>query len=114
MITANDVLNKLEKLDSKKGSGPDLDRLVNNYRPISKLSCAGKIFESLITDLIVYIYKSDIIPQQHGFLEGRSTVTNLFNCKDYILSAFESGNEVYPIYTDFEKVFDRVVHNYLW
>ncbi|XP_028170917.1 inositol 1,4,5-trisphosphate receptor-like [Ostrinia furnacalis] len=47
---------------------------------------------------------------QHGFLRGRSTVSNLSVFTNYVLEHMEGGGQVDVIYTDFEKAFDRVDH----
>ena len=50
---------------------------VSNYRPIAKLSAIPKLFEAMITKSVMFNIKSIICPQQHGFMGGRSTTTNL-------------------------------------
>lgn len=82
--------------------------LVDNYRPISKISIFSKIFESIVSDKIYFPIKSVIIPEQHGFVSGRSTTTNLLILEEYILNAFGEGLQVDVVYTDFSKAFDRV------
>ncbi|BES89632.1 Retrotransposon protein [Nesidiocoris tenuis] len=55
-----------------------------------------------------------LIPEQHGFLSGRSTVTNLMVFQDYILEAFRRGRQVDCVYTDFSKCFDKIPHPQLF
>ena len=50
---------------------------VRNYRPISILSTIPKLLEKLIMSQIAPVFRSVIIPEQDGFCEGRSTVSNL-------------------------------------
>ncbi|MBV2145457.1 MAG: reverse transcriptase family protein, partial [Wolbachia endosymbiont of Pissodes strobi] len=54
-----------------------------------------------------------IINEQHGFIGGRSTVTNLTVLSNYVLEALERRCQVDAIYTDFSKAFDRVNINIL-
>ena len=56
--------------------------LVTMYRPISKLSIFGKIFEKIVSEQIYCAVKHHIIPQQHGFTRGRSVETNLISFTD--------------------------------
>ena len=59
----------------KKGSKGD----PGNYRPISLTCILCKIMEGLVRDaMIEFILSNNLIcPAQHGFLPGRSTLTNL-------------------------------------
>lgn len=50
---------------------------INNYRPISILSNFSKTFEMLLYNFISFNIKHYISPCQHGFVSGRSTITNL-------------------------------------
>jgi len=51
---------------------------VMNYRPISRISILPKIFLKIINDKLYPILKNIII-DEHGFLTGRSKITNLAN-----------------------------------
>lgn len=93
----------------KKGSRS----LIDNYRPISILNCISKVFEKLVYKQIYPLISRGIPYSQHGFVKGRSTVSNLALFSDYVLNEMEGGGQVDVIYTDFEKAFDRVDHNIL-
>jgi hypothetical protein len=57
-----------------------------------------------------------ISDEQHGFVGGRSTVTSLWGSlgfSDFVLSEMEDGLQVYAVYTDFLKAFDRMNHELL-
>lgn len=90
----------------KKGSKND----ISNYRPIAKLSSIPKLFESIVYDSLYFHCKSIFSPQQHGFLKGRSTTTNLTEFVSKTLQTLEEGNEVDVITTDFSKAFDKICH----
>lgn len=81
-----------------------------NYRPISILSCLGKLFESLVYDTLYYHIKPFLSPRQHGFVSNRSTTSNLLEYKNYICHAFAKTSQVDSVYTDFSKAFDKVNH----
>lgn len=84
-----------------------------NYRPISLLSCVAKVFESVVYDHLFNQVKSSLSEQQHGFVKGKSIVSNLLEYKNYLCSAFAMRGQVDSIYTDFRKAFDKVNHSLL-
>lgn len=91
----------------KKGSKSDID----NYRPIAKLSCIPKSFESIIYSSLSETCKSIISPNQHGFVPNKSTTTNLLEFSSDIIGAFISKSQVDCVYTDFSKAFDKLSHS---
>lgn len=86
---------------------------VSNYRSIVKLPTIGKFFESLINKRIKCQIANKISIRQHGFVNKRSTSTNIMEFADFALNAMEGGNQIDVLYTDFLKAFDRVVHRIL-
>ena len=93
----------------KKGDSDD----VQNYRPISLLSVFAKIFESLICPLVTSLISPQLVTQQHGFRNRKSTTTNLVHYVNQISELMDSGAQVDSIYTDFSSAFDRVDHKIL-
>lgn len=91
--------------------GPKND--IQNYRPISKLCLLAKILERLVFNQLYSNIKCTFIPQQHGFLKGRSTVSNLVTLNEYLTSNMENGFQIDVVYTDYSKAFDRIDHNIL-
>lgn len=87
--------------------------LVTNYRAIVKMPTIGKLFESMINKRIKEIIAQKITPRQHGFVNNRSTSTNVVEFVDFSLNNIESGNQIDVLYTDFLKAFDRVDHRIL-
>lgn len=90
----------------KKGRKND----VSNYRPVARLSAIPKIFEALVTTAIAFNVKSIICPEQHGFVAGRSTTTNLLDFVTYCFDKFNCKSQVDCIFTDFSKAFDKLSH----
>lgn len=86
---------------------------VCNYRPIANLAAIGKLFESIVVDVLYFHCKSLIGPFQHGFTKGRSTSTNLTEFTSSVIGCLENGKQVDCIYTDFSKAFDRLSHKIL-
>ena len=50
---------------------------------------------------------------QHGFLPGKSCVTNLIEYLEALLKQLDNGHAVDVIYLDFAKAFDKVPHQRL-
>ena len=84
----------------------------SNYRPISLTSIFSKIMERVITvRLLSYCKQHGLISkQQHGFMNKRSTVSNLLDCLDDWTCALMNRDSVVVAYIDFQKAFDSVCH----
>ena len=82
--------------------------LAKNYRPIFLLCILSKCFERCVFN---HCY-SHISPQlyylQHGFLKGRSTITQLLQVYHEVINAIAEGKEIHVIYLEFAKAFDKV------
>lgn len=50
---------------------------------------------------------------QHGFVPGKSTLSNLFSVTDLITSSLDKGKNIDVIYLDFQKAFDKISHKIL-
>ena len=83
-----------------------------NYRPISLTSIACKIMESLVKDAItIHVRFNQLLSdKQHGFISGRSTVTQLLSYLDMCVESIVDGSVIDSIYLDFAKAFDTVPH----
>lgn len=84
-----------------------------NYRGISILSNFAKVFEASVYTYIYSDIKNSISIYQHGFMEKRSTVSNLACLTQYISESLDNRGQVDVVYTDFSKAFDRIDHNLL-
>ena len=89
--------------------------LPENYRPISLTSILCKVMESFIRDAVLeHMTRHDLLtPKQHGFIAGRSTVTQLLVYLDKCADMVARGSVVDSIYLDFQKAFDTVPHRRL-
>ena len=54
-----------------------------------------------------------IRPSQHGFMKGRSCLTNLISSYDLVTRLVDEGKAVDVIYLDFSKAFAIVSHSIL-
>ena len=86
-----------------------------NYRPISLTSIVCKLMEKFIKRAVLdYLLENDLLSkQQHGFINGRSTVTQLLRYLDECIEEISDGYVVDTIYLDFSKAFDTVPHERL-
>ena len=52
-----------------------------------------------------------IRPSQHGFMKGRSCLTNPISFYDLVTHLVDEGKAVDGVYLDFSKAFDTVSHS---
>jgi hypothetical protein len=88
-------------------------RDVSCYRGISILSAIPKLFEKMVCNTITPVVPPVISDEQHGFVKGCSTVSNLVQFTNVVIGEIEDGWQVDGVYTDFSKAFDRVFHGLL-
>ena len=95
----------------KKGSKSN----TGNYRPVSLTCVLCKVMESILRDEIVsHLNKYNLIrTSQHGFMAGRSCLTNLLEYLEKLTSLVDQGHAVDIVYLDFAKAFDKVPHQRL-
>ena len=95
----------------KKGS----KSIAENYRPISLTSLVCKLMETMIKkEIMTHLTENNLLsPRQFGFINGRSTVTQLLKYLDCCIDKVVRGNVVDCIYLDFAKAFDTVPHKRL-
>lgn len=86
---------------------------VENYRPIAVLPAPAKVFEQILHSCLWSHLSTFINPSQHGFIPKKSIITNLLTFNNFVLNAFEHGNQIDAVYTDFRKAFDKVDHEIL-
>ena len=84
--------------------------LQSNYRPISLISCVGKIMERVIYKHVYnYLHQNKLIYEyQSGFLPKHSTVHQLLEIYNSILNSLEKKEANCFVFCDFSKAFDKV------
>jgi hypothetical protein len=86
---------------------------MSNYPGIAILSTVGKLFELLVYRYMYEYLKDQLADCQHGFVKGRSAVSNLLVYSSFVLKSIEDGCQVDSIYTEFSKSLDKVLHRLL-
>ncbi|GAB0183678.1 cadherin-20 [Grus japonensis] len=86
-----------------------------SYRPVSLISVPGKVVEQIIFSHITrHVQDNQVIrPSQHGFMKGRSCLTNLISFCDKVTHLVDEGKAVDVVYLDFSKAFDTISHSIL-
>ena len=86
-----------------------------NYRPVSLTSVVCKLLEHIVKEQIVaFLNEGHIVSRkQHGFVKGRSCLTNLLEVFEHWTSCSDEGYGVDVVYLDYRKAFDTVPHQRL-
>ena len=84
-----------------------------NYRPVSLTCVLCKMFETFLREHIIDYVSLVITEKQHGFLKGRSCLSNLLETIEKANEYMYEGNCVDILYFDFSKAFDTVPHHRL-
>ena len=89
--------------------------VTGNYRPVSLTSVIGKMMESIVRDRLVkyMMVHYHFCDPQHGFVPGRSCMTQLITTLELWSEILYSGAPIDAIYLDFRKAFDTVPHQRL-
>ena len=89
--------------------GKDLEE-PNGYRPISLLSCVGKLMERIINGRLTWHLEENklLTPHQAGFRKYRSTEDQITYIAQEIEDAFQEKKHTLAVWIDLEKAFDKV------
>lgn len=92
------------------------DNLPENYRPITLLSCMGKLFTSILSKrLNTYADQQNILNEnQGGFRSNYSTIDNIFTLHSLIELSSMLKKKMYCAFIDFRAAFDNVWRVGLW
>ena len=86
----------------------------NNYRGISLLSIASKIFACILLDRLL-ILAEDILPEsQCGFRPSRRTIDMIFCARQLQEKSLEQQQPIMFIFWDLKKAFDKVPRPAMW
>ena len=89
---------------------------LENYRPISLLSCLGKLFTLIINNrLNEYADSCDLISDcQAGFRKGFSTSDNIFTIYWLINNLLKTKRKLFCAFIDLKAAFDMLWRAGLW
>ena len=106
------TLGMIQPIFKNKGSARD----PSNYRPITLISCLGKVFTQILNNRIQkYVDEEETISEcQSGFRKKRSTVDNMFILHNLIELVCKSKKSIYCTFIDLKQAFDRVWREGLW
>ena len=85
---------------------------LNNYRPISLLSCLGKVFKCCVfKHLFNYLRDHTLMSiHQSCFTPHDCTTNQLVSMYHEVCTALENQNNIQLIFSDISKAFDKVWH----
>ena len=88
---------------------------LNNYRPISVLSAASRIFETVARDqLFGFLTASNLLSKhQFAYRKLHSTITSLLNVTDSWYSNADQNTFNISLFLDLRKAFDTIDHDTL-
>ena len=85
-----------------------------NYRTISLISHPSKVMLKIILNRLKPEAEKIIAEEQAGFRAGRSTTEQIFNLRILCERYHQHQQDLYHVFIDFKKAFDRVWHSALW
>jgi hypothetical protein len=85
-----------------------------NYRGISLIDIASKIFESVLVSRLKTWRESMTRENQAGFRPGRSCTDQIFTLRQLIESRHEFNHSTFIVFIDFSAAFDSVHRPSLW
>ena len=103
------VLGNIIPIYKNKGKAQNPE----NYRPITLLSCVGKLFTQIISNrLTKYAEEYNLLNDcQASFRKGYSTTDNLFIINSLIDIMKSNRQKLYCAFIDFKQAFDTVWRN---
>ncbi|XP_055307195.1 uncharacterized protein LOC129571418 [Sitodiplosis mosellana] len=81
---------------------------IENYRGVALQCIIPKLLDSIIANHLNYHMRNIIDSSQHGFVKGKSTITNLAEFTSHTLIGMQHGIQTDAIYLDLAKAFDSV------
>ena len=89
-------------------------QLCQNYRTISLISRPCKVMLKIILNRLKPQAEEIIAEEQAGFRARRSTTEQIFNLRILCEKYLQHQQNLYHVFIDFKKAFDRVWHEAVW
>ena len=106
------LIGSIKPIFKNKGNKYD----PNNFRPITILSCLGKLFTSILNDrLNTFSEEFKVLNEsQCGFRKQYSTIDSIFILYSFFECLKSKNKKLFCAFVDFEKAFDKVWREALW
>ena len=85
-----------------------------NYRTISLISHSSKVMLKILLNRLKPQAETIIAEEHAGFRPGRSTTEHIFNLRILCERYLQHQQDLFHVFVDFKKAFDRVWHAALW
>ena len=85
-----------------------------NYRTINLISHPSKVTLKIILKILKSQAEKLIAERQAGFRAGRSNAEQIFNLRILCQKYIQHQQDLYHVFIDFKKAFNRVWHAALW
>ena len=85
-----------------------------NYRTIILISHASKVMLKILLNRLKPQAETIIAEEQAGFRPGSSTTKQIFNLRMLCERYLQHQQDLFHVFVDFKKAFDRVWHAALW
>ena len=85
-----------------------------NYRTISLISHASKVMLKILLNRLKPQTETIIAEEQAGFRPGHSTTEQIFILRILCERYLQQQRDLFHVFVDFKKAFDRVWHAALW
>ena len=89
-------------------------QLCQNYRTVSLISHSSKVMLKVILNRLKPQAEEIIAEEQAGFRAGRSTTEQIFSLRILCVKYLQHQQNLYHVFIDFKKAFDRGWHAALW
>jgi hypothetical protein len=89
-------------------------QFLKHWRPISLLNVPYKIIAKLLADRLKHILPNLVDIQQTGFIQGCSIHDNILTLKLAQEKAIREKRPISMLQINFQKVYDRVEHKFIW
>ena len=89
-------------------------QLCQNYRNIGLISHSSKVMLKVILNRLKPQAEKIITEEQAGSRAGRNTTEQIFNLRILCEKYLQHQQNLYHVFIDFKKAFDRVWHAALW
>jgi sorting nexin-29 len=76
----------------------------NNYRPITLLNIAYKIFAILLNKRLMEYIENKLEDNQMGFPPNRSTIDNIFIVRQIFEKSYEHNIDLYNVFVDYSFI----------